>query len=73
MGYIEALKQNEIEDPISYYQKEVDNLNKSNEGEVNRELKISFDTTPRRLGYFLVTKFLEKLNVKESIKSILIF
>ena len=53
LGYIEALKQNGIEDPISYYQKKVDELNKRNEEEVNAELKISSDTTPRRLGYFL--------------------
>lgn len=63
LGSVETLKKNGIEDPISFYQQEVDQLNskRNNEG----AQKIS-DTSPMKyLGYFPLKSLLNTLDVKK--------
>lgn len=62
LGSVETLIENGIEDPIAYYQEEVDRLN--NEKSDDAALKIS-ETSPIKYGgYFLVKAVMNKLNVE---------
>ena len=65
LGNIDKLKDSGIEDPIAYYQKEVDKLNEEKNSE---SIKRISDTTPELyLGYFLIEAILNKLKVKKDI------
>ena len=61
LGYVEKLKTDEIKDPIEFYQKIVDELNKQNKE--NKELKISDKSTSKFLGHFLIKGILDLLNM----------
>ena len=62
---IESLKENGIPDPVSFYQKEVDELNRMNK---NNEANLISERSPvRYLGYFPVKAVMEKLNVRKTI------
>lgn len=63
LGSLSSLKKKGIEDPISYYEMEVDKLNKANNG----PKKISSVSSLKYLGYFPIKAILEKLNVKQDI------
>ena len=62
LSSVETLKKNGLEDPIAYYQAEVDKLNK--EREIKKVEFISEESTTRYLGYFLAKAVLNKLDVK---------
>lgn len=65
LGSVESNIEKGIKDPIAYFQKEVDNLNK--EKKENSQLKIS-DTSPIvNLGYFPIKSILESLDIKKHI------
>lgn len=60
---VETLKENGIEDPISHYQKEVDELNKARKKDSVRRIS---DRSPMLyLGYFPLKSMLEKLKIKK--------
>lgn len=63
LGSIEALIEKGIEDPIAYYQKEVDELNWARQEENTR--KISDKAPILHLGYFPLKSIMEKLQVKK--------
>jgi transposase len=63
LGSVETHKANGMEDPISYYQKEVDELNKKKASQGTR--KISDQSPILHLGYFPLKSILDKLNIKK--------
>lgn len=63
LSSVETLKKNGIEDPIVYYQAEVDKLNK--EKELKKVEFISNESPTRYLGYFLAKAILNKLDVQK--------
>ncbi len=65
LGSVETHLANGIDDPISHFQKEVDELNFSRQEEGIRKIS---DVSPlQHLGYFPLRIILEKLNVKKYI------
>ena len=62
LGSVEAHLKNGIEDPIAYFQKEVDALNKAKNEEGVR--KISDQSPMLYLGYFLLKSIMDKLKIK---------
>ena len=65
LGSVETLKTNGIDDPIAFYQNEVDKLN--NERKTTTVPKISDIPPIKHLGYFPLKSILEKLGVKKFI------
>ena len=65
LGSVETLKPNGIDDPIAFYQNEVDKLN--NERKTTTVPKISDIPPIKHLGYFPLKSILEKLGVKKFI------
>jgi hypothetical protein len=65
LGSIETHKANGMDDPISIFQKEVDELNQSRVVELER--MISGISPLRHLGYFPLKGIMEKLDVKKYI------
>lgn len=63
LGSIESNKSKGIEDPITYFQKEVKELNKTKKEEATR--KISDKSPLLSLGYFPLKSIMEKLNIKK--------
>ena len=63
LGSIETLKAHGLNDPISFYQKEVDELNKKRKGDGVR--KISDKSPLLHLGYFPLKSIMEKLKIKK--------
>ena len=63
LGSVETLKANGLDDPITFYQKEVDELNKKRKDESVR--KISDKSPLLYLGYFPLKSIMEKLKIKE--------
>lgn len=66
LGYVQDLIAQGIENPVEYYQKEVDKLN-AKEAE-KKIAQITDVSTCKYVGQFLVSSMIEKLNVKEIIK-----
>lgn len=65
LGSVETLVKNGMEDPVSYYQQQVDELNRKKQSEGVRKIS---DVTPLLyLGYFPLKKIMEKLKVKKYI------
>lgn len=63
LGSIETLKANGMEDPVSFYQKEVDELNQKRKSEGVRKIS---DVSPELyLGYFPLRAILEKLQIQK--------
>ena len=60
---VEALKESGIEEPIAYYQKEVDELNI--EKKMDSVRKISDKSPKLYLGYFPLKSIIEKLKIKK--------
>lgn len=66
IGYVQDLIAQGIENPVEYYQKEV---NKLNAKEAEKKIaQITDVSTCKYVGQFLVSSMIEKLNVKEIIK-----
>ena len=65
LGSMDTLIKQGIEDPIAYYQKEVDKLNEKKKQEGVR--KITSKSPLLQLGYFPLMNILEKLGVKRYI------
>lgn len=63
LGSVETLKKNGMEDPISFYQQEVDILNQQRKEEGVR--KISDISPTLYLGYFPLKAILEKLKIQK--------
>jgi transposase len=63
LGSVETLKSNGMDDPVSYYQMEVDALNKERNDEGVR--KISDKSPLLHLGYFPLKGILDKLKIKK--------
>lgn len=63
LGSVETLKANGLDDPITFYQKEVDELNKKRKDDGVR--KISDKSPLLYLGYFPLKSIMEKLKVKK--------
>lgn len=63
LGSIETLKANGMDDPIAFYQKEVDKLNKKRRDDGVR--KISDKSPLLYLGYFPLKSIMEKLKIKK--------
>ena len=63
LGSVETLKKNGMEDPISFYQQEVDLLNQQRKEEGVR--KISDISPTLYLGYFPLKAILEKLKIQK--------
>lgn len=64
LGSVETLKQNGMDDPISFYQNEVDKLNAEKKLKSVRKI----DKSPvRHLGYFPFKSILNKLHIKNFI------
>ncbi len=63
LGSVETLKANGLDDPITFYQKEVDELNKKRKDESVR--KISDKSPLLYLGYFPLKSIMEKLKIKK--------
>jgi len=63
LGSIEALKANGVSDPISFYQKEVDDLNRKRSEEGVK--KISDKSPLFYLGYFPLKSIMDKLEIKK--------
>ena len=69
IGYIHELVDNGIDDPISYFQAEVDELNRQyNEKKVaNKSKTISDESPEKNLGYFLLKNINDSLRAKQYI------
>ena len=65
LGSIETQKANGIEDPISYYQNEVDKLNK--EKTAKKDILIDKVSPLKYLGYFPLASILNNLEIKKYI------
>ena len=65
LGYVERLKTDEVKDPIEFYQKIVDELNKKEKE--NKELKISDKSTSKFLGHFLIKGMFDLLNMDKDL------
>lgn len=63
LGSVETLRANGIDDPIAFYQKEVDELNKKRKYDSVR--KISDKSPLLYLGYFPLKSIMEKLKIKK--------
>lgn len=63
LGSIETLEANGMDDPIAYYQKEVDELNKKRKDDGVR--KISDKSPLLYLGYFPLKSIMDKLKIKK--------
>ena len=63
LGSVETLKKNGIEDPISFYQQEVDGMNSKRSNE--KAKKISSTSPMRYLGYFPLKALMNALDVKK--------
>lgn len=63
LGSVETLKKNGMEDPIAFYQKEVDALNQQRKGEGIR--KISDISPTLYLGYFPLKSIMEQLKIQK--------
>lgn len=69
LGYVHELKEQGIDDPLSFYKKEVDRLNQQR-AELRckeKELLISDETPEKLLGYFPLKSINESLDVKRYI------
>ena len=68
-GYVSDLISDEIPDPVSYYQKYVENKNREHADSVADETRPrAFTVQPEKnIGYFLVSSLLSELNVRETI------
>lgn len=65
LGSVETLKKNGMQDPIAFYQKEVDRLNKLRKSEGVRKIT---DVSPSLfLGYFPLYRIMEKLGIRKYI------
>lgn len=63
LGSVETLKKNGMEDPIAFYQEEVDALNKARASEGIRKIG---DVSPLMyLGYFPLKSIMEKMGIKK--------
>lgn len=69
LGYLDKLKTSDIEDPIDYYQREVDKLNLAlKEKKLTNKVRLISDISPERyLGYFLLKNLNDGLKVKNDI------
>ena len=67
LGSITSLKKKGIEDPIAYYQKEVDRLNEERKNNDENVKHISERSPIRYLGYFPLQAIMNKLNMKKYI------
>ena len=70
LGYVDQLIANGIDDPVSFYKKEVDELNLKRKAalELEKKLQISEEQTPEKfLGYFPVKNINDSLGVKKYI------
>lgn len=63
LGSVETLKANGLDDPIAFYQKEVDELNENRKSDAVR--KISDKSPLLHLGYFPLKSIMEKLKIKK--------
>lgn len=63
LGSVETLVANGMEDPIAFYQQQVDEMNKARALKGVR--KISDKTPERYLGYFPLKSIMEKLKIKQ--------
>lgn len=63
LGSVETLVANGMEDPIAFYQQQVDEMNK--ERALKGVRKISDKTPERYLGYFPLKSIMEKLKIKQ--------
>ena len=68
IGYVDELKQGGIDDPISYYQKEVDRLNESLN--VTKCKQITDKSSSKYLGHFLVKAMFDLLDIDKDINNI---
>ena len=68
-GYVSDLISKEIPDPVSYYQKYVENKNREHADSVADETRPrAFTVQPEKnIGYFLISSLLSELNVRETI------
>ena len=66
IGYVSDLKNNGIEDPISYYKKEVERLNAKIKKEEAKIKKID-DSPIKNLGYFLISSTMKSLSIQNHI------
>lgn len=66
IGYVHELQQQGIDDPVSFYKKEVDALNAKRKETINsqKEKQISDDSPEKLLGYFPVKCLNDSLGVK---------
>lgn len=69
IGYIHELQANGIDDPISHFQSEVDELNRQHNQKKNAEKSrtISDESPEKFLGYFPLKNINDSLNVKQYI------
>jgi transposase len=67
LGSVETHIQNGIENPIEYFQKEVDKMNKERKNEKSKVKTIGEVPPITHLGYFLLKSIMDKLNVKKYI------
>ena len=69
LGYVSKLKEQGIDDPISYYQSEVDKMNKKHNDELaEAKTKMISDSPVKNLGYFLAKGVLNKLKIKDELR-----
>ena len=72
LGYFDDLRKEGIEDPITYFQQEIDELNRKIRMEKQKnEAKIGTIKPTSLLGYFPLKKLLNKLNIKDVINNAL--
>ena len=69
VGYVKKLIAEGIDDPISHFQKEVDQLNRalSDAKAVSKERQISDESPEKLIGYFPLKNINDKLSVKKYI------
>lgn len=72
IGYVTKLKDNGIDNPIEYYQNEVDKLNKDRKEKIktDKEKKIGEDPV-KNIGYFIANNVMNTLDVDEDMGKIL--
>ena len=65
LGSVETLKENGMEDPVSFYQKEVDRLN---EQAVSKTAQRIGESPIRFLGYFPLKSIMEKMTIPQFVR-----
>jgi len=69
LGYVDELINSGIEDPVEYYKKEVEKMNKARNDEISEKKQRTISESPiKNIGYFLPHGVMNRLGVSTDIR-----